>query len=171
MLVAAHLASGEPPTGAPVAETLRRRNALFLLEPCLEAHLDGPYVDLVVDYHRADRAHNEVEAIVALGSLLSMRPALGPELERWARLNAPLPAYSNDCHAMNGTAWDLLIRLRVLREGMPVASAVAILGPPSDVRASTGEHLWYVPSGCHVNPWLALETRGNVVRRITRGSA
>ena len=166
MLVAAHLAGATPPEDAGPAERFRRENALFLLKPCLEARLDGPYVDLVVDYHRA---RTEVGAMRELGELVDRRPALAPELVRWARANVQLPPYSFQCPTgRTVTAWSLLIKLGVLVPGMPVASAIAILGPPSNVDASTGDHVWIVASGCHVLTHLAIETRGGVVVRIER---
>jgi hypothetical protein len=170
-IVAAHLASGEPPEDASNAAWLRRRSALLLLKPCLDAHLDGPYVDLVVNYHRAELAHRNGEAILALDSLVGLRPALRPELERWARLHAPLAASSNDCHALNGVAWSVLLRFGVLREGMPFAEAVTVLGPGGEVARPTGEHVWYVTTPCHVNPQLTIETRGDLVQQIRIGAS
>jgi hypothetical protein len=63
------------------------------------------------------------------------------------------------------------VKLRVIRQGMPIASAVAVLGPPSRIDPQTGLHVWYVDAGCHINPQMALETRGNAVTRIVLNSA
>ncbi len=101
-----------------------------------------------------------------MGSLLRMRPALRPEVEPWARIHGRVPPYSRECNRTIGLAWRLLVELRVLRDGMPLASAIEVLGPPSSVLPETNEQAWFVPGGCHVSQRVVMETRGDIVRHM-----
>jgi hypothetical protein len=74
-------------------------------------------------------------------------------LVAWARAEGRTTGKgSSHCNFAPGTAWQVLIELRVLRVGMTVSELEAVIGPPSSL--SPDEAVWYADSPCHVNPRL-----------------
>jgi hypothetical protein len=72
-------------------------------------------------------------------------------------------AYHRHAHFRLHFAWRVLLETGVLRPGMKLEGAVAILGMPSPTRSGVG---WYYHSGMHVNPALRCTVNGGRVETI-----
>src|SRR5262249_29309598 len=154
----AHRASQEGPLRID-GPYLRQLTAFFLkrLKPALMSEETWPGVDLatILLYLKSHPEDNELrlEAIAL------------------ARQNANLDSVGEDhglAHARLEYAWGVLIATGVLREGMSLQEAVAILGQPSHVYGDKSKEYaveWYYQSSMHVNPVLRCSMKADQTLR------
>ena len=151
-----------------------RRAARELVRARLGAKIGGDYLARLGGVLRGDLTPPDEKTpdrqpgkaifdTLAYLELATADEATKADLIAWARQHAKLTRPSDGVRAPF-PAWHALLSLGILRDGMPLAEAVMVLGPPTTRTATRIE--WYAESPMHVNPSLGAELRGDALSTI-----